>query len=47
MLITVSGKYEVNGAYFNAFPVAAEDQTLFIIDLPQGVYAGKSVVVQL
>jgi chondroitin AC lyase len=43
ILVTVSGKYEAKGSHFTTYSNGDIDQTLIIVDLPQGVYAGKSV----
>lgn len=45
--LTVSGTYEAKGEGLVAFVDASANQTLVRIDLPQGVYAGKSVTVTL
>lgn len=45
ILITVSGIYKTKGDHFFTIPNNAQNTTLIIVDLPQGVYAGKSVVV--
>ena len=45
--ITVPKIYHVTGDHVAAFPGTEEDATLIVIDLPQGVYAGKSVTVNL
>ncbi len=47
VLLTVSGIYDGNGSNFVAYPNQNQNNTLIIVDLPQGVYAGKSVVVEL
>ena len=44
--LTVSGSYS-SGENFSAFPDAGTNSTLLIIDLPEGVYAGKSVTIKL
>ena len=46
ILITVPGIYNVSGDNFIAFPDNDHNNTLIIIDLPQGVFAGKSVTVK-
>ncbi|HKJ79927.1 MAG TPA: polysaccharide lyase beta-sandwich domain-containing protein, partial [Prolixibacteraceae bacterium] len=47
MLITVSGLYELSGDGFQSFRDESKKETLIIIDLPQDVYAGKSVTVKM
>jgi chondroitin AC lyase len=47
MLITVSGNYNVSGDGFVALPDINQNKTYFVIDLPQDVYAGKSVTIKL
>lgn len=43
MMVTLSGEYDVKGVNVVLTSHTAEDETLVVIDLPQGVYAGKSV----
>ncbi|MCU0339801.1 MAG: polysaccharide lyase beta-sandwich domain-containing protein [Spirosomaceae bacterium] len=45
--VTLSGIYKTKGQGFVALPNEAQNQTTFLIDLPQGVYLGKSVTIQL
>lgn len=45
--ITVPGIYDVEGENFIAHPDKNGNQTWIVVDLPQGVYAGKSVSVEL
>ncbi len=45
--ITVPEIYRVAGDHVAAFPDIEENTTLIVIDLPQGVYSGKSVTVNL
>jgi len=45
--VTISGIYNVEGDNFVAYPDENENHTLINIDLPRGVYAGKSVTVEL
>ena len=47
ILITVSGIYSIRGDNFVALPDNNQNQTYFVIELPQGVYLGKSVTIQL
>jgi chondroitin AC lyase len=47
ILITVSGIYQAGGDDFVALPDQDRNQTYFVIDLPQGVYLGKSVTLDL
>jgi chondroitin AC lyase len=47
MMITLPGIYETKGEHFMAIPNAKKDQTMIIADLPQGVYAGKSLTLEL
>ncbi|MBT3602763.1 MAG: chondroitin lyase [Candidatus Latescibacteria bacterium] len=43
--LTVSGIYHAKGDNFFTMPDNSKNHTLVLIDLPQGVYAGKSVTV--
>ena len=45
--MTVSGIYNSNGDSFFTMPNNSKKNTLVLIDLPQDVYAGKSVTVEL
>jgi chondroitin AC lyase len=45
--ITVPGIYNKNGNNFIALPNNNQNNTLFLVDLPQGVFAGKSVTIKL
>lgn len=45
--LTVPGIYKTKGEGFVTMPNAAQNTTLIIVDLPQGVYAGKSVSIKL
>jgi chondroitin AC lyase len=47
MKITVSNTYDATGENFVTVPNSEQNNTLILIDLPKGVYAGKSVVVKL
>jgi chondroitin AC lyase len=47
VMITVSGNYDVQGNNFVTYSNNSQNTTLIIVDLPQGVYAGKSVVIKL
>ena len=47
MIITIPDIYNVRGDNFIAFPNNSQNLTYIIVDLPQGVYAGKSVSIQL
>ncbi len=47
ILITVSDVYNRTGENFVAIPDLNKKSTTFIIDLPQDVYAGKSVTVKI
>jgi chondroitin AC lyase len=44
--MTVSGIYNSKGDSFLTRPSKSENSTLVLVDLPQGVYAGKSVTVE-
>ncbi len=46
MMLTISGLYEVDGDGYYSYPNPVKNETLFIIDLPQDVYAGKSVTLK-
>jgi chondroitin AC lyase len=43
VLITVPGLYTAKGAY----PDKKENKTLWIVDVPQGAFAGKSVTISI
>jgi chondroitin AC lyase len=43
MLVSVSGIYKVQGDSYRTLVDESKNVTLFIVDLPQGVYLGKSV----
>lgn len=45
--VTVPGIYDAQGEGFMTIPGKEANTTTFVIDLPQGVYAGKSVAVEL
>ena len=45
--MTVSGIYNSKGDGFSTTPDKSNNNTLVLVDLPQGVYAGKSVTVEL
>ncbi len=47
MIITVPDLYNVNGDNFVAFPNNNQNKTFIVVDLPQGVFAGKSVSIKL
>ena len=47
LIVTVSGIYESKGDEFLTIPDTEQDETLIIVDLPQDVYAGKSVTINL
>ena len=47
IIITVSDIYNARGDNFIAFPQNNQNKTFIVIDLPQGVYAGKSVSIKL
>jgi chondroitin AC lyase len=47
LTLTVSGIYSSKGEGFITKPNAQQNETLVLIDLPQGVYAGKSVTIEL
>ncbi len=43
MVFTVTGIYPANGVNYRTLVDERQNSTLFIVDLPQGVYLGKSV----
>lgn len=47
MSVTVPGIYTVKGEGYFSVPDRKQNTTLLVVDLPQGVYAGKSVSVKL
>ena len=46
MMLTVSKKFKGKGTNFKSTWNAAQGMTEFVIDLPQGRWAGKSVVIE-
>lgn len=47
VLVTLSGTYKDKGQNFIALSDPGQNSTLIIVDLPQGVYAGMSITVEL
>jgi chondroitin AC lyase len=47
LIVTVSGIYESHGDHFMTLPDTEKGSTLILVDLPQGVYAGKSITLKL
>lgn len=47
IMITVPGIYNVKGDNIVVIPNNHQNNTLFLVDLPQGVFAGKSVIIKL
>ena len=47
MLVTVSGMYKAQSETFRTILDERRQRTLFIVDVPQGVYLGKSVTISL
>ena len=47
LMLTVSGTYEVEGEGFSTTVNAQQANTTFIIEMPQGVYSGKSVLIKM
>lgn len=47
LLLTLPGLFNKKGRDFTCIPDASNNQTMLIVDLPAGVYAGKSVTVFL
>ena len=47
MIITVPDIYNASGGNFVAFPNNNQNKTFIVVDLPQGVYTGKSVTINL
>jgi chondroitin AC lyase len=45
--LTVSGVYGATGDGFHVVPNRNQNLTDIVVDLPQGVYAGKSVTIEL
>jgi chondroitin AC lyase len=45
--LSVTGKYKSKGENYRTLVDEKQNSTLFIVDLPQGVYAGKSVQLKL
>ncbi len=46
ILVTISGIYNSAGEGLMTFPDKTRNKTLLVVDLPQGVYSGKSVTVR-
>jgi chondroitin AC lyase len=46
VMVTIPGIYEKAGTGYSLYPDETKKQTLMIVDLPQGVYAGKSVTIK-
>lgn len=46
IVVTVSGNYTANGDHFRTLPNADQNNTIIMVDLPQGVYTGKSITVE-
>jgi chondroitin AC lyase len=47
MTVTLSGTFRGKGDHFFTIPGADQNSTIIVIDLPQDVYAGKSVTIGL
>jgi chondroitin AC lyase len=47
VMLTVSGIYDEKGNNFVTYPNPTQHNTFIIVDLPQDVYAGKSVTIEL
>jgi chondroitin AC lyase len=47
LMVTLTGNYDARAEHFFTLSDSDEDNTMIIVDLPQGVYAGKSVTIQL
>ncbi|CCH53983.1 hypothetical protein BN8_03120 [Fibrisoma limi BUZ 3] len=47
MVLSVTGLYNVKGENYRTLVDAEQNTTLFIVDLPQGVYTGKSVSLRI
>ena len=47
MIITVPDLYNVSGDNFVAFPNNNQNKTFIVVNLPQGVFTGKSVTIKL
>ena len=47
IVMTVSGIYDSKGNHYFTIPDKTTNNTLIVIDLPQGVYLGKSVTIKL
>jgi chondroitin AC lyase len=46
IIVTLAGKYNNKGDHFITVPATEQNNTMIIVDLPQDVYAGKSVTVR-
>ena len=47
IMVTLPGNYNIKGDHFITLPTTDRNSTMIIVDLPQDVYVGKSVTVQL
>lgn len=47
VMVTLSGIYQAKGDHFLAIPDSGKGVTRIIVDLPHGVYAGKSITIAL
>jgi chondroitin AC lyase len=47
IIVTLPGKYNNKGDHFITLPTTDQNNTMIIVDLPQDVYAGKSVTLRL
>jgi chondroitin AC lyase len=47
ILLTLPNTYVTKGTGFTCLPNVKENKTMFIVDLPQGVYSGKSITIKL
>lgn len=47
LIVTISGIYEGQGDDFITYPNREKGSTRILVDLPQGVYAGKSITLKL
>jgi chondroitin AC lyase len=47
IMVTVSGIYNSKGEDFITIPDHNQNNTLILVELPQGAYAGKSINIKL
>lgn len=46
LLITIPGIHTITGNHFKVLPNTSQNNSQIIVDLPQGIYAGKSITIE-